>query len=633
MGILEAKLMQIIEVAPISKGIWSESLTYFTKDPITAGSIVSVPIRNKNTPALVIKSTPATDLKSALRQADFKIKKAGHLIQANLLSPGFLSAAKTATTYFGSPLPPILDALIPKSLIDLSQPAIEMPLGNTDGLKIEHGVLQGPDEERYSFYKSLIRESFARGHSVFLTLPTVTEIEIITPVLEKGIKDFTIAVHSQLTKKELTEKFKRIKTNNHPILIIGTPTFLALVRPDIKTIIVERENSSAYKDLERPFIDYRVFARLLGEAIGAKVIIGDLALRSETIFKMEQGALTPLAPIKYRAFTELDQELIDATRSEEADGWQPLSAKFINRVAEALQFGDRVMIIAGRRGLSPITICDDCGTVKSCPTCDATLVLHEKNETASFRCHRCGLVESAEDKCRVCGGWRLRTLGAGLETIAKVLKQHFPELNFFQIDSDSTKTKKEAQATANKFLRQPGSLLLGTEMALNYIHEPVETAALAGLDSLLSVPDFRISEKLFLLLLKTRSLATKRFFLETRKPEEKTYRYALAGNLLDFYRDEISERQKLGWPPFSVLIKLTAEGKPETAAKLIQAAAADLEAYEPVALTLPGTKPRTTKEVLIIQRPADDWPDSRLAKQLINLPPAIRVDVEPDNLF
>ena len=128
-------------------------------------------------------------------------------------------------------------------------------------------------------------------------------------------------------------------------------------------------------------------------------------------------------------------------------------------------------------------------------------------------------------------------------------------------------------------------------------------------------------------------MATKRFFLETRKPEEKTYRYALAGNLLDFYRDEIGERQKLGWPPFSVLIKLTVEGPLETAAKLIQTAATELEAYEPATLTLPGSKPRTAREVLIIQRPADDWPDLRLAKRLSSLPPAISVDVEPESLF
>ncbi|OHA57728.1 MAG: hypothetical protein A2114_02520 [Candidatus Vogelbacteria bacterium GWA1_51_14] len=625
--------MQIIEVTPISKGIWSESLTYFTKDPVAAGSIVSVPIRAKNTPALVIKSTPATDLKSALRQADFKIKKAGHLLQANLLLPGFLEAAKATATYFGSPLGPVLDALIPKPVIDLNQSTPVISSSPSDGLKIEHGVLQGPDEERYSFYKSLIRESFARGHSVFLILPTIADIEIIAPALEKGINDFTITIHSQLTKKELTGKFKQIKTDNHPILIIGTPAFLALVRSDVKTIIVERENSSAYKDLKRPFLDYRIFAQLLGEQIGAKVIIGDLALRSETIFKLEQGALAPLAPIKYRAFTELDQELIDSTQSEAADGWQPLSVKFIDRVSEALQFGDRVMIIAGRRGLAPITICDDCGTVKSCPTCSATLILHEKTGAAVFRCHRCGLIESAEDKCRVCGGWRLRTLGAGIESLAKILKQHLPNQAFFQIDSDTTKTKKVAQAVASKFLRQPGSLLLGTEMTLNYIREPIETTAIAGFDSLLAIPDFRISEKLFLLLLRTRNLATKRFFLETRKPEEKTYRYALAGNLLDFYRDEIGERQKLGWPPFSVLIKLTVEGPPETAARLIQTAATELEAYEPAALTLPGSKPRTAREVLIIQRPADDWPDLRLAKRLSSLPPAISVDVEPESLF
>lgn len=632
-GILMAKAMHIIEVSPISKGVWSESLTYFTKEPVAAGSIINVPIRAKDTPALVIKSTPAANLKSELRQADFKIKKAGRLIRANLFLPGFLAAARSTADYFASPLGPVLDSLIPRSLLNEGETQAIANIDDSSGLKLEHGVLQGPDEERYSFYKSLIRESFARGHSVFLCLPTIAEIEMMAPILEKGIIDFTIAIHGQLAKKDLKEKISQIASDQHPILIIGTPAFLSLVRADVKTIIIERENSAAYKESKRPFIDYRVFAQLLGEAIGAKVIIGDLALRSETIFKVEKGELTPLAPIKYRAFTELSQILIDAARKKPDEPWSPVSEKFAAQVAESLQFGDRVMIIAGRRGLAPITVCGDCGTAKSCSTCGATLILHEQGKDNYFHCHRCGLIEIAEDKCANCGGWRLTALGLGVETIAKELRQRLPDQPIIRLDSDSTKTKKAAQQAAAKFLKQPGSLLIGTEMALNYVREPVETVATIGLDSLLAIPDFRINEKLFLLILRARGLATKKFLIETRKPEEKTYHYALAGNLLDFYRDEIGERQKLGWPPFSTLIKISAEGRTETAAKLIKFAGEQLADCEPASLTLPGRTARTVREISIIQRPADDWPDSALARRLAKLPPTLTIDVEPENLF
>lgn len=640
--------MQILEVIPITKGAWLSSLSYFTKEPVLPGAIINVTIRAKTVPALVIKSRPATEVRTALRQADFQIKKAGDVSQPDLFLPGFLKAAEKTALHFGSPLGPVLSSLIPKSLLDFKQPLNQPKFKSTDsGLKIEHGVLQGPDEERYSFYKSLIRESFARGHSVFFCLPTIIDIETARPILEKGIEDFTLAIHSQLTKKDLIHKFKQIKTTHHPLVIIGTPTFLSLVRADIKTIILEKENSAAYKELRRPFIDYRVFAHSLGEAIGAKVIIGDLALRTETIFKVEKGELAPLAPIKYRAFTELNQKLIDATanRVDEAT-WQPISSQFVNQLSEALAFGDRVFILTGRRGLAPTTICQDCGLVKSCQTCGGTLVLHDGLRPATsfnpesrhrqpvfFQCHRCGQMEAVSDRCRRCGGWRLQVLGLGIETIEKTLKQKLPGQIIERIDSDRYQTKKAVQTAINKFYRQPGSILLGTELALNYLRELVETTAVIGLDSLLSVPDFRINEKLFLLLLQTRRLATKRFFMETRKPEEKTYLYALAGNLLDFYRDEISERKKLGWPPFSLLIKLTAEGWPETVAKLMQGVATDLAAYEPIPLSLPGLKPRTRRELLIIQRPAADWPDKNLAQLLCSLPPLVTVDVEPENLF
>jgi primosomal protein N' len=65
--------------------------------------------------------------------------------------------------------------------------------------------------------------------------------------------------------------------------------------------------------------------------------------------------------------------------------------------------------------------------------------------------------------------------------------------------------KKLIHKTLEKFRAKPGSILLGTEMMLQYIHEKVENSVIISLDSLFSLPDFRIQEKILSMLITLRS--------------------------------------------------------------------------------------------------------------------------------
>lgn len=643
--------MRILNVVPIIRGGWSETLTYFSKDDITEGSIVSVPLRKKLVPALVISSRDVNEVKTEIKAADFAMKKVAAVLSTDLLLPQFVQAAKQAANYFVSPLGLVLEHLIPKAILANSNwPKIKVGTKNNKTApaqlrpKNEHCVLQEPDEERLSFYKSLIREAFARNTSVFFTLPTIANLESALPILEKGISQFTFVFHSKLSQKELVERWRTALNTKHPVLIIATPLFLSLPRTDIKTIIVDRENTTAYQGRERPYLDFRIFADFLANSLGAKIIYGDLALRTETIFKTEKDELLPLAPIKYRALTDLKQEVINASAEKPADDlWPALSLRLTELLDQSLNRGEKVFLLAGRRGLAPTTICQDCGAIKSCPHCEAPLVLHgagkttvinlKENPLNVFRCHRCGYKEEAKNQCRVCGGWRLRVLGIGVESLERWWKKHRPKVPLFRIDSDQTTTSRQAQKVAEQFSRTPGSLLIGTEMALSYLKDKVEVSAVAGVDSFLSLPDFRINEKLLVLLLRTRHLASKKFYLETRQPTNKIFDYALTGNLLDFYRDELAERKEFNWPPFSQIIKVSIEGKPEHTLALANEIEPRLKSFEPHRLTLPSANSRYNREILIIIRSAEAWPDQELLRILQQLPPSVVTTINPEDLF
>ena len=67
--------MKIITVIPLSRGIFTDHLTYFSSiSSMEIGSLVYVPLKTKTIPAVVILIQDAQSAKTQLKQATFSIK-------------------------------------------------------------------------------------------------------------------------------------------------------------------------------------------------------------------------------------------------------------------------------------------------------------------------------------------------------------------------------------------------------------------------------------------------------------------------------------------------------------------------------------------------------------------------------
>ncbi|HRZ30107.1 MAG TPA: hypothetical protein P5274_00325 [Candidatus Paceibacterota bacterium] len=629
--------MKIVTVIPLKKNVWRDHLSYFTAQDTPLGSIVTVPIRGQQVSALIIDSRDASNLKSELKTADWKLRKVTKIKKINYFDESFMTAVKLTADYFASPTGPIIKATIPQTILD-EIPEGKSPIDTpTEKVISEINAIQEPDEERLARYKSLIREAFAKKQSVYLCLPTNADIHRIIEPLRKGIKDYVLIGHSTLSKKEQVEFWKKALTTEHPIVIVGTPLFLSLPRKDISTIIIDRENSPAYKTMIRPFIDWRFFIEQLTRQRGIRLILGDSALRSETIYRLGKGEINPLGSIKYRLTGNASSQIIpflgnkDKTRILEA-----INERLEERIENALDGKEKVFIYSGRRGLTPLTICRDCGTVMTCDVCHSPLAIHQTSRSKEkiFICHKCSQVIDIEDECSRCKGQRLALIGFGVEKIIEELEKHFPQATIFRLDSDSIKTSKKAEEVIRQFKKTIGAVLVGTELALNYLDDKIDNVIVIGLDALLTMPDWRASEKLFNTLLRLKQLARKHFIVQTRQPDEKIFSYILTGNLIDFYRDEIAERQELGYPPFKVLIKISLAGKTAGIRKEVGNLEETLTKWQP--LIYPSlTKNDKGLPILniLLRLPTTAWPNPELLEIFKSLPPAFLIRVDPESVL
>lgn len=616
-----------------------DSLSYFSSKSIEPGSLVKINLRGKNVFALVVKSREATDAKAEIKSAGFQMRKISGEIAKPFLPGEFLRAAEKTAEFFAVSVGSVISHLIPQ--IVLENPNLLCNKQNKEETKnneakSEVSVLQAPNEERLAHYKLLIREEFAKKKSVFLCLPRNEDIRRIAKILERGIESFVFPFHDGLSKKELRENWKGIFSSSHPVLIIGTARWLFLLRDDLGSVIVDEENGNGWKTISRPFIDLRFFAEALAAQKNIRIIFGDSILRVETLHRYKQGDISEFESVKWRLPKEQEIKIVDMREfSKKEKEFKALSGELLNLANKTVSAGSNMFIFAARKGLSPAIVCRDCGEQVKCFNCSSPMVLHKRSSGAEsvFRCHQCGEVREAAELCQKCRSWKLMPLGSGIDRVAEEIRKNFPDTKIFEIHKDAVSSEK-AFSVAENFYQSRGAILLGTEMAFPYLYKKICSVAIASFDSLFAIPDFRIREKIFRIILEARSTAREKLLIQSRNPEDKTLEFAVSGNMAEFYKSEIEDRKVLDYPPFGVFIKITVRGTRRFATEEGEKLRNILSSYGPAMFNSIHEKRGEQSAVnFVIKIKKEKWPDFSLLSALKTLPSHFEIKVDPDNLL
>src|SRR3989304_6665467 len=651
--------MKIITVIPLAKGIFKETLTYFMAADVPLGSVIAVPVRKKTIDALVIKSENLAASKSMIKSSAFSLKKADKVKGVSVLPGKVIRAAFKMRDYFGTNSPSVLSSVLPKIFLETYDKLKTRPESQIDknNLKQEKLILQASLIERVSYYKTFIRESFAKKKSVFMTLPTVQNSEYFRQNLSKGIEDYVFTLSSNIGKKEFVAKYNSLLTDDHPALIIATPGYLFGVNECFSAVIVEHENAGAYRLISRPYLDMRIWAELLTAQYNIKLIFGDTMLRVETLWRVKNFELAEIMPTSYRLSASIKKEFIDMKKDPSplprqgsgqvgtGGAFTVLSEELKEKISDTIKSKKRIFLFAHRKGLSGITICNDCQTPLLCEYCDKPLALYENQmKQRFFMCHHCQHKKDAQVVCGTCQSWNLKALGIGCGRVQAEIASLYPEARVFRLDKERIKTAKEGQRMIEEFYKTPGAILLGTELALHYLKDPIENIAVVSFDSLFAIPDFKANEKIIRLLVELERYAKESLMIQTRQADQEVLAQFLSGNLSEFARQELKSREEFNYPPFFIPIKITYRGPKVN----LEKAGAYLENlfkdYNPAifrAFTPKIKNDYILNTVMKIKR--TDWslpemtPDGRLdpvlLRKLQTLPPTLTVQINPDDLL
>src|SRR5262245_23018734 len=110
--------MYILEVISITKSVFKDNLTYFSKEPVECGAIVEVMVRKKLTPGLVVSWKEAGGAKLAIKKADYPLKKISGVRCPNLFRPELIEAMSDTALYFAAHHGQVLKEIVPNLILE-----------------------------------------------------------------------------------------------------------------------------------------------------------------------------------------------------------------------------------------------------------------------------------------------------------------------------------------------------------------------------------------------------------------------------------------------------------------------------------------------------------------------------------
>jgi primosomal protein N' len=622
--------MFVLEIIPLSRTAPPHPLSYRSREKVVLGTIVSVPLRKKTVPGLVVGSVPVREAKAELKTASFSLSRSAteHI---GVLPAGLITAGKEIAAYYATTLGAVLSAL----LIPVLPETLPSRFAKGGGFEIEH--IEMPTLARRKRYETLVKKT-EKGVTL-LVVPTQAEADEWALLL-KSQKPLIISGKLSGKRRDLAiaracgaglDKDHRLSPSLS--LIITTPGFSWIPVPHLTRIIIERVSAGTFALPKRPHVNIVFALTELARVRDIPLAYGDYPLPLE--YRTNPGKSLKAKDAPLGIITILD------TRSRKEDGkvhstkeggaaWKAIPGVVRDDIKKTIEGGGRAAVLAVRRGYAPTVVCRDCGTAVT-DEFGRTLSLVTINGVRLLRSTDGTSVESAKTLCKNCGSWNLMPLGVGVERVEEELGAAFPDTSLVRIDQDSMTSRTKLLER----ISEPGTIIIGTESMLSWISPeyPIDLGVVASADSLLSLPFWRARERFVRIGLMFAERA-KRVIVATRHPETDAVLSALTSpSTSEFWQEELALRKALNYPPFGTLIVFQVEG---TSARIADARAAINEACAPLVpihLAPRAISASVLRGISVLQLPEGVWPHTMLSEQISRLSPAIRVHIDSESLW
>lgn len=423
-----------------------------------------------------------------------------------------------------------------------------------------HGVTASGKTE---IYIHLIDYVMRRGDQVLFLVPEIALTTQLTQRLQLVFGDRVVIYHSKFSDSERVEIWRRLLHSNEPCVVVGARSAIFLPFARIGLVIVDEEHEPSYKQFDpSPRYNARDSAIMLASMHGAKTVLGSATPSVETYYKATSGkyGLVSLTR-RYDNVALPEIEVVDMSRERaKSRVIGSFAMTTVENARQSLTAGKQVIFFHNRRGYAPMARCKACAFIPKCDHCDVSLTYHRHSE--SLVCHYCGATYPVMKVCPSCGEPAIEIIGYGTERVEDEVASLFPDSRIMRMDLDTTRNKDSYSKIISDFSSHKADILVGTQMVTKGLDfADVDIVGVINADKLIHYPDFRAAERAFNMLEQVsgragRRDATGHVFIQTREPDHPVIRYVSKHDYLSFYNEELEERRRYSYPPFTRVINI-----------------------------------------------------------------------------
>jgi len=636
-----------------------DALTYLVPETLTlrVGAAVSVELRNKSVPGIVVALNPDSTVS--------KPKPILDLVELEYCPTRLLDLLGWVSRYYVASWGETLSLALPAKTIGYRPrkpwvlPPVTVPTGappelTLDQMRAVHAILAPLREARFKpfllfgitgsgkteIYLRAAAEALHLGKSAVILVPEIALTPLLISRFEERFPGQLLALHSGLRTAERKKSWQALRDGKIRLVVGARSAVFAPVR-DLGLIVVDEEHDASYKEHERqPHYNARDVAVMRAKQEQAVVVLASATPSVESFYNARRKAYELLELPKRIADRALPKAAIINLRGR-AYLNRAFSPSLVKAIRDRLGTDQQVILFVGRRGFSGNLTCADCGHVSKCRHCLMPLVYHRDDRT--LRCHFCRRKEPAPDTCPECRGTNLDARGVGTQQVVAELNRLVPGARVLRLDSDAIDDPDTYRRVLDDFGKGEAKFLVGTQMVTKGFDFPrVTLCAVVSADSALNLPDFRSAERTFQVLTQVAGRAGRgalpgQALFQTRHPDHYALNFAAQQNYLRFYEREIKLRQSLGYPPFRrlALVRIISHD-PRACEQAGEVIRRNLLAHEGVEVMGPipafRKKKRNQFIYLLLVRAKRDVTLSRVIDRHSLDLPRVRVDLDIDPL-
>ena len=537
---ISKKIAEVVVGLPV-EGPFDYAIGQDIRDQIQVGMRVLVSFNRRKLVGFVVGFKE----KSAFERLNTIIKM---LDNTPALDSNAVELTKAISEYYGCAWGEAIETYLPPYLRKNKdfEEKVNVPVVDISNLESKKQLVvdKSPDK-RWVYIMDAINATLSEQRGVIFLVP---EVQMIDGVLNRLKKEVTAPIYAFNKKMKPVEEFERwvdIKKQSFCVAVGSRSTIFAPLS-NLGLIVVYDQENDVYKQEQVPHYNANQAALMRSDIEKSNLMYVSSAPSSELWNDAQKNKISKviIEAEKYSDIQFVDMNNYNPQKTS------LISAPLQNSINQFLENKKRIVILINRRGHSTFTQCNQCGYVLKCPRCDVNLTfMSAKNIMV---CRRCNYHRDLPKICPGCNGSYLRSSGTGIEKLESQVSKFYQQARVAKYDKETKKFPSNAD------------IIIATQAILKRKDDVnVDLIAVINFDSELNHFDFRSANKAFSFLVNLRQMAKEKLIVQTRMMD--SYCLNPVKNMFydGFYKEELSLRKELGFPPYRHLVSIVIRGADE----------------------------------------------------------------------